>query len=1081
MVTFLFGKYGTGKSAYILEKISENVARAERAFWLVPEQKVLICERNLASQLPPSAQLYAEALSFTRLANKVFRECGGLKYNYIDRSGKSLIMYRALCEIGDSLAEYKIKKGQERGYVALFLDAIGELKSYLVSPKKLKSALDALTDRRLKGKIADLVRVFEKYNELLSERFDDPYDDLASLADKLREHRIFEGASVYINSFNGFTGAQLGVIYEIFSQAKEIYISLDMEKSCYGRIQYAKLSTTLDTLRHMCTGQGIRIAEKSFDTDLLHENKCIEYLSDNIWSFGARAYEGEAEGIELVRPSDELEECEYVASKIKELIMRGARYGEIAVIMRSADTYRGIIDYCFEKYDIPFYLSVGADVISKPLIKMLYSAISASVDFNTRDIVSFIKSGYADISVQDANELESYIYRWGIYGKRFINDDYWSANPDGYVTEPTEAQMARLAQINDTRARVLEILAPLSRALQTPRSATALCEAVYELIVSLKIREKLRAEMADCSPSEAKELSQLYRAVMNALSTIADIMPNEQIGKEGLLCALTYVLEGARVGSIPTGEDNVTIGEASSLRTEQIKYAFVLGVCEGAFPQNVTSASFFSDSDKRALEGVEIILSAKTDIRADDELLNFKNSIAVASKYLLVSSPRADLRGAKKDPSIAYNRIKTLFPSLKDSDKKGIATIDKIYTPRIALEHISGDSDEAMAIRALLKKEEVRVDFSNENERLSPELARELFGDRLYLSQSKIEKFVSCHFQYYCNYVLGIKESEKISFGSKEVGVLTHSVLEHFLKRVRAGALELKELDDIEIEREINQITQDYISALYPQSEPPSKLRHLFSRLRRSIVLYIRELASELLQSDFAPELFELKFSRENGIRPLEFDVGNGCKITLSGVVDRVDLYREGDIAYVRVVDYKTGEKSFSFSELEKGLELQMLIYLFTLCKMGDGALKGQLLGEAKQIKPAGIMYFPMRLGKATIEAEVDLSSEEADRLEREKIGSLVRRNGVFLDNESVILAQDKAGKGRYLPEKGRNKKYYLDEQGFDALYDKLRGTLEKIGKELFDGEARAIPLDSSENGSCKYCQNKAICRRRAK
>ena len=82
MIDFLLGDIGHGKSTYIIKQIEQDAKNHIRSFLIVPEQQTLSCERAIASQLPPSAQLYCEAISFTRLANKLFREFGGLRYNY---------------------------------------------------------------------------------------------------------------------------------------------------------------------------------------------------------------------------------------------------------------------------------------------------------------------------------------------------------------------------------------------------------------------------------------------------------------------------------------------------------------------------------------------------------------------------------------------------------------------------------------------------------------------------------------------------------------------------------------------------------------------------------------------------------------------------------------------------------------------------------------------------------------------------------------------------------------------------------------------------------------------------------------
>jgi ATP-dependent helicase/nuclease subunit B len=269
---------------------------------------------------------------------------------------------------------------------------------------------------------------------------------------------------------------------------------------------------------------------------------------------------------------------------------------------------------------------------------------------------------------------------------------------------------------------------------------------------------------------------------MYALGLIADTVQDEELDVDGFISALTYALDGVKVGSIPTGEDNVTIGEAGALRADKIKYAFVLGVCEGAFPLTVSGSSFFSDSDKRVLDKAlgEKSLSADSSERADDELLNFKNSIAVASHGLVISAPVADIKGTKRSPSLAYKRVKALLPSLSCTEEINAPVEDKIYTKSVALEHLSDKGELGDAIRRALGQSatseselDIRVRqeldasqaedcFSNEDSQISPEGIEEIFGKRLYLSDSKISKFAKCQFSYYCSVVLGIKESDKI-------------------------------------------------------------------------------------------------------------------------------------------------------------------------------------------------------------------------------------------------------------------------------------------------------------------------------
>ena len=417
MIDFLLGDIGHGKSTYIIKQIEQDAKNHIRSFLIVPEQQTLSCERAIASQLPPSAQLYCEAISFTRLANKLFREFGGLRYNYATRSDKNLIMFRAICEVRDSLKEYKILKGHEHSCVKLFLDAIGELKSYAVTPLKLQEAMGELENERLKRRIDDLLLIWSVYDRILYKSFDDSYDDIISLEKKLSKIDYFKDANVYFDSFYGFTKTQYNIIYHIINQAKNVTFAFDCpENAKPGSLQYAKIVETKNRILSMCRGK--KIGTIPFNTDYKHSNRAIAYLSSALWDFSAEPIY-EHSGITLALAGDEFEECDFVASKIKELIFNGCRYNEIAIVMRDAEKYKGLIDYSLDKYEIPYHLSSSVDIMTVPAVKMVFCALRAISTYRPEDVIAYIKCSYLEISEEELNELENYIFRWNIYGKRF--------------------------------------------------------------------------------------------------------------------------------------------------------------------------------------------------------------------------------------------------------------------------------------------------------------------------------------------------------------------------------------------------------------------------------------------------------------------------------------------------------------------------------------------------------------------------------------------------------------------------------------------------------------------------------------
>ena len=1166
-VEFVYDSYGTEKIKYIKSRLKEDILAKRHAFWIVPEQYALECER-IATEL--NGQLYVEVLNFTRLCNKAFRLWGDLKNNYIDASAKNLVMFRALCVAREKnmLSEYsKIIEGRERGCVELFLDAVSELKSYAITPNMLEKACESIDkNERLASRTKDLVCVYRLYDEILSASYSDPYDDLEALYTKLENHKndsFFNGANVYISSFFGWTGAQIKILDIILKQANKVTFAFDVDRADLGKIQFDKLTKTIMRLQNMCKSNKIVPTVKELKEDSFHESEAIKYLVKNIWEFGAKPFSS-CEGVSLLRPRDEFEECELVASKIRELLIGGAKYSDIAVIVRNTDTYRGIIDTALKKYGINYFISASTDATSRPLVKMLYSAINASSYWSVRDVATFMRSRYAGVLPKDADLLEDYMFRWGIYGSRFESE--WKNNPDGYSTEPmSEEQSARLKRINDTRKYVVDKISILKRAFSPVEngatrgaSAKSICKAVHDFLVAIDIKKSLAEEFLETKDKNEKFLiSQLYSAVLESLEAICKIMPNEIVDQEGFLCALSYSLDGVEIGALPTGEDNVTIGEADSLRASGIKHAFVLGVCEGSFPANVSAIPFFSDEDKSALEDAfernafsGATLSENTETRADSELLMFKNSIAFPSHTLVVSAPISDIRGNKKDPSLAFTRIKALLPALislkgrkselfVSADKMGAlkslkvlkkaqiealpqfksrfdkglffsltaktklfnSVASRIWTRNIATEFISSSSLASLSVCKALGKKKKNATISNENLKIPSSLAKEngiLCQEKdgkknLNLSQSQIEKFVNCPMQYYCDKVLGLRKDEVISFGSAEVGELAHKIFEKFL--IDAKIDEGTRLSDISDEKKssmIDEITSDYLNKLCPDKNPEQKLVHLFDRLKSNIIYYINDLALELDNSDFKPAFFEFKFSDpENGCPPRKFKRNDGVVVSMSGIADRVDLYapEDEDNLYLRVVDYKTGEKTFKIDEFKNGREIQLPLYLSTLCQPNTEFAKKLLekFGK-KELKPASVVYFPMKIGKSSVMSPTDgVDSDSAKSSESAELIKNSKRNGFFLDSEKVLFAQDKnrgvKGKRTFLPSKTvKNAHLFLPEDDFqNAVETQLNETITKITDRLLNGEACASPLNGDTENICKYCSRLFVCRKRRK
>jgi ATP-dependent helicase/nuclease subunit B len=201
---------------------------------------------------------------------------------------------------------------------------------------------------------------------------------------------------------------------------------------------------------------------------------------------------------------------------------------------------------------------------------------------------------------------------------------------------------------------------------------------------------------------------------------------------------------------------------------------------------------------------------------------------------------------------------------------------------------------------------------------------------------------------------------------------------------------------------------------------------------------------------------------------PLEFTTSDGTKVSLYGTIDRVDTYEHDGKVYVRVVDYKTFGKSFKLSDIQKGVNLQLLIYLFTLWKGGRSKFRSNLAPHGEEILPAGMIYLSSAPDSAT--SSVPVGAEEAAALAASTIG----RSGVLLDDEASLAAMGSALGGKYIP--SRKTELFALER-FGALYDEIESVIVGIAEEIKSGKCASRPRKLTSYHPCDYCKMKPVCR----
>jgi len=1145
MITFLYGTSGSGKSAYVMDCMKKDAETGIRSYLIVPEQQTVLREAEAAKTLPLSAQMTMEVLNFTRLANNVFRRFGGLSHNYITKGAKSLIMWRALISSIPHLTEYADAAARDRGCVNMMLSAVNEFKAYRISPQMLEEAAALFSEggeneTRLSRRLEDLSLIYAAYEQSLSASFGDVTDNLDSLADTLTENDFFSGCNVYLDSFYGYTPQEINIISKVFAQASNVCVTFCCHHNKPGdsdNVHFDFVRNTSSSLHRSVALMGLSPEIVTLEGNTRHSSEAMRILERDLWNFTSKPSDADTDGhIDIVRAADNYDAAEAAALDILRAVRAGMKYSDIAIVVRNTDTYKGIIDTALEKFGIPCYISSRTDLTSKPEVKLILSALAiCASSWRRDDVIGYIKTGFCGISNEDSDIFERYTQTWGISGKRFVDSGEWYMNPEGYAEKITEKNVEILKSVNETRKKLIRPLIKLFSAFRTGAVTEDICRAIFEFLVEIDLRAQISNRANHLkqigAKTEAAESVQLWNIICDTLDLIADTLPGAAIKNADQFAQLMkYIFDATDIGTIPTGTDEITIGDASMLRLSEAKHVILLGANEGEFPQSVRDDGIFSDTDKIRLEGAGIVLSSNSSARNVEELFWFYRAVSCASESVtLISSESETGAGGKsmRAPSMGVSRICHLFPKLKVRNFSDTDITSRLITPAASYEYLPATEGTKLGVSlrtALLLAENQLPDYGHDNDStlssilsaseipltqktvsLNPETAGQLFGGDLAMTQSRLESFALCRFKYYCRYVLKLGEDASPGFTAVNIGNFVHRILERFTVRIigENGRVRIDMTED-EIEALADEVITEYIDEVcYGELDKSNRLAHLFLRLRRNVLVFVRSLIAEFSQSDFIPSFFELQITNSDPDcpPPISFPLPDGSDMSIYGVADRVDTYEKDGNVYIRVVDYKTGSKDFRLSDITAGLNLQLLLYLFAIwkCPAGNFTKKLNSIGyeEKDQIKidteppenddtnkilPAGILYFSAK----SPEVSIDVPFDDKDDLNA-RVDKKMARKGLLLDDPDILAAMERDLGGMYIPIKSnqngtlRKSNSLASLEKFGNIFSEVSRTIERIGDEMKKGRADADPYETKagkNDSPCKYCSMKPVCRR---
>ena len=1053
MLHLLLGRDWTANRDEILKRIAGDVKnRKKNRILIVPELISHDMERRLCAAAGDTASRYAEVLSFTRLARRVSDALGSGIAECLDNGGRVVAMAAAARQLSSRLKAYAAVETKPE-FLAGLIDAVDEFKRCCISSEDLLAAAQS-SEGSLAQKLEELALLMETYDALCSRGKRDPRDQMTWLLEQLEEGTFGESHTFYIDGFPDFTRQNMAIIEHLIRVSPDVTVSLNCDCADSVLLAFEKAGDTAREILRYAQRWGIPVR-----TEVIPERP------GSLGQIRSRLFQGIIQPgcgkgcVTALQGSSVYQECMSAADHVMELVAKGCRYRDIALVCTDMAAYEPLVDLIFRRFHIPVYRSGTEEILHRSVIATVLTALDAALGgFEQRDVLRYLRSALSLLDPDTCDRVENYAVMWGIRGHKWT--EAWSNHPEGLGGEWTQGAKAVLAELNDARAMAITPLSTLRDRFRNASDIRGQVLALYGFLEDISLEQRLAQMAAQMDAGgdnrSAQILNQLWEILMSSLEQMYDVLGQTHWEPEHFSRLFRLLLSQYDVGTIPPVLDAVQMGPVTAMRCHQQKHLLVLGAEEGKLPGYTGSVGVLTDQERVTLRemGVPLTGGAMEGIQA--EFAEIYGVFCGAETSIRISC-------SGEQPSFVFRRLAEMAGGLREiSDGMGFAKADAFeagaYLARWNADAAAGTLGAEEGFR------ETRRRCAYSIGKIEDANIRKLYGDTLNLSASQIDCQAECRLSYFLKYGLRARERKEVTVDPAEFGTYVHAVLENTARCVRDlggfSAVSLEETLEI-----AHRYSEEYLAQRFGQLES-DRMTYLFRRNVQELDMVVRELWEELKDSAFVPAGFEVKFGSADGLPPIPV-ANKSMNALLRGVVDRVDVWNSPGSTYYRVVDYKTGKKNFDYCDVFNGVGLQMLLYLFALRDSGE-----EVLGSGPV--PAGVQYFPARA--PFIPADGKLSETDA-RKERK---TLWKRKGLLLEDEAVLQAMEPGDPQRMsytVSKDGTLSGDLADREQLKLLEAYVFRFLGKMVEEIASGNVEPNPYTrGSSHSACAFCPYGTVC-----
>ncbi len=1100
------GRAGAGKSHYLYKNLIDKSLeyRNKNCIALVPEQFSMETQKQILTMHPNYGSFNIEVTSMTRLAYTVFEKQGFSGYKVMDELGKTLVMRKVLEQCKNSLSIYKNKTSMP-GFAEKMKTIVSELKQYGIDNNVLENMMeDCSAKPLLKHKLKDVEIINNAFNDYINEKVITAEDVLSIFCKHIPDSEFIKNTYFYIDGFTGFTPIQYQVIELLIKHSSGVKICITLPEdeiatlNNFNKYELFHLSKdTINNILNITDSNNVEVEDmvvvgKNEAPYRIRNNKELIFAEKNIFrTRNIKKYKENCNAVEIHSLSNPRDEAAFVAGRISELIIdKGYRYNDIAVITGDMEGYYRYIEEEFSKNNIPAFIDHKRNIASNPFIDGIKAAIEVvEKDFSYETVFHLIRLGFLPIDKEVADLMENYVLQSGRRRFKSYNSE-WIKVYKGFSKENLET-------INEGRKILVDIISPLrDRIKKNNCTVLEYTKAVYDFVVSNDMQRKIdnyRIMFENQGEiNRAKEFEQVYATIITLFERIVELMGEEVMSLKEYKQILQAGFESVKVGIIPPGLDTIMVGDIERTRLKDTKkIIFFMGVNDGCIPKSGQAGGIITDSDREFLEGSDYRLAPTATDNVFKQKFYLYSIFAKPTEKICLSFSKSGQDGSTMRKSYLINTLLNLFENLKIEDEDRNRTdIKNIITKHKALDYLSqniyrfykGENSKEVEklLNILIDDEKDRkyvelmikgATYKSKNPVLDENVARKLYGNRENIGITRLECYAACAYSQFLSNGLKLGERKKFEIAAFDIGNLYHYAIKDFFDTVNKKNIKWADLDNNTADK-IMSVCIENVMKEYDNDALNDIASSMFIRkqVRDISTETINVLVSHIKAGKFLPKEYELKIAH--------------------GRIDRVDTYEEGNNIFVRVIDYKSGNKTFNVSETFFGLQMQLMVYL------KDAVDYEKNNNPDKNVYPAGGLYFHVHnpyITRPDFEKYINdfrennpdsgITDDELKRMAvNEERFKEYRMSGLVAKEKEIINAMDyntitKTGSSAIIP-------VNITKTGLDSrsnavetkTYSKFVNYVCDMAMDMQDkiikGDIRINPVEDA----CTYCPYSSIC-----